>query len=170
MMPTAGIQDAAFLEKLRRTFKTATMLGWGLVGGPAVYLLLVELIRAQNRPFLGYFSTSLAGESRMTLRYAIYGAAVALVVLLRLINGRQLRTVENLSPEAALSRLQRAGVLALSLAEIPAILGLALFLAAGYNRDFYVLLFVSLFLFFMYFPRLKNWEDILQKNRIPCRF
>jgi len=170
MTPTAGIQDPVFLEKLRRIFKSTSLLALGMVGVLAIYLCFAEIIRAQKRPFLGYFSAALSGESRMTLRYAIYGAAVAIVLLLRLVNGRQLRTIESLPPEGALPRLQRTGILALVLAEIPAILGLALFLAAGYNRDFYVLLFVSLFLFFMYFPRLKNWEDILQKNRSSCRF
>jgi protein-S-isoprenylcysteine O-methyltransferase Ste14 len=170
MTPTAGIQDPVFLEKLRRIYKTTTILAGGMVGGLAVYLLLAEIIRAQKRPFLGYLNATLSGDSRMTIRYAVYGAAVAIVLLLRLINGRQMRSLGNLSPEAGLARLQRAGILALVLAEIPSLLGLALFLAAGYNRDFYVLLFVSLFLFFMYFPRLKNWEDILQKNRSSCRF
>ena len=56
----------------------------------------------------------------------------------------------------------------LTLAEIPAILGLVLFLIAGYNRDFYVLLFVSLFLLFMYLPRLKSWEDILKNRPASC--
>jgi len=170
MTPTAGIQDPVFLEKLRRIYKTTTILAVGMVGGLAVFLSLAEIIRALKKPFLGYFSAALSGDSRMTIRYAVYAAAVLVVLLLRLINGRQLRSVEKLAPEAALSRLQRACVLAIVLAETPAILGLALFLAAGYNRDFYVLLFVSLFLFFMYFPRLKNWEDILQKNRSSCRF
>jgi len=67
-----------------------------------------------------------------------------------------------------LSRLFDLTVLTLCLAEIPALLGLILFLIAGYNRDFYILLFVSLFLLFMYLPRLKNWEDILEHRPPAC--
>ncbi|MCX6565278.1 MAG: hypothetical protein NTW38_02455, partial [Candidatus Aminicenantes bacterium] len=68
----------------------------------------------------------------------------------------------------ALDSLFGTALIDLVLAEIPAILGLVLFLIAGYNWDFYILLFVSLFLLFMYLPRLKNWEDILQNRPSSC--
>ena len=169
MEPTPKPNEAAFLESLRRTFKTASLIGLGEIVGLAVYLLLEEIIRSQKRPFFGFFSETLDGGARMALRYAFYAGAVAIVLLLRFVTGRHFRKIEGLNAETALPRLLRSSVVALTLAGLPAFLGLVLFLIAGYNRDFYVLLFVSLFLFFMHFPRLKNWEDVLQKNPSICR-
>jgi len=48
------------------------------------------------------------------------------------------------------------------LGEIPGILGLGLFLLSGYNIDFYVLVFASLLLVFMYFPRRTAWDEWLR--------
>lgn len=47
------------------------------------------------------------------------------------------------------------------LSEAPGILGLILFLLGGLNIDFYLLLFASLLLVFMYFPRRSGWEEWL---------
>jgi hypothetical protein len=58
-----------------------------------------------------------------------------------------------------LSRGSAAPRSQLALAEI-AVLGFVLFLLTGLSRDFYPLLFVSLFLAFMYFPRLRVWQDL----------
>jgi hypothetical protein len=50
----------------------------------------------------------------------------------------------------------------LVLGEIPAILGLGLFLALGNAVDFYILLFASLALTFIDFPRRAAWEEWLR--------
>ncbi|MCK7583580.1 MAG: hypothetical protein MZV65_54010 [Chromatiales bacterium] len=50
----------------------------------------------------------------------------------------------------------------LVLGEVPAIVGLALFLVSGQALDFYKLLFVSLFLTFLNFPRAGAWEEWLK--------
>jgi hypothetical protein len=59
-------------------------------------------------------------------------------------------------------------VAGLALAEVPAVLGLTLFLLGGYNRDFYYLLLVSLVLAFMYFPRASVWEARLASSQRIC--
>ncbi len=161
--------DPAFLERLRRAFRGASLLGLAQIGGLAVFLIVGETLRAKTRPFFGFLSSSLTSENRIILRYAFFAAAVALILLLRFLHGRRLRVIGAIDDRpAALSRLFDLTVLTLCLAEIPALLGLILFLIAGYNRDFYILLFVSLFLLFMYLPRLKNWEDILEHRPPAC--
>jgi len=169
MTSSAPASDPVFLEKFRRAFKNAAIVGLAQIGGLAVYLLVAEIIRAKKRPFLGFLSPSLTAENRPVIRYAFYAAAIAILLLLRFVHGRRLRKIEALDDRGeALDRLFGIAVIDLTLAEIPAILGLVLFLIAGYNRDFYVLLFVSLFLLFMYLPRLKNWENILQNRPSSC--
>jgi hypothetical protein len=46
-----------------------------------------------------------------------------------------------------------------ALCEVPVILGWVLFFLSGNVRDFYILLFISLVLFVLYFPRFSNWEE-----------
>ncbi|MHB8055036.1 MAG: hypothetical protein ACYDH3_07305 [Candidatus Aminicenantales bacterium] len=169
MTPTGPVSDPVFLEKFRRAFKSPSLFGLWQIVALAIYLLLEEIIRTRLQPFLGFASGSLPTGSRPILRYAFYAAAVAFVLLVRWIHGRRMRRIESTdNPDFILNGLSRTSFLALILAEIPAILGLILFLLAGYNRDFYVLLFVSLVLDFMYFPRMKNWEDILQRRPAAC--
>ena len=45
------------------------------------------------------------------------------------------------------------------LAEIPAILGLVLFMVSGLRADFYALLTLSLALLATWFPRLESWRE-----------
>jgi hypothetical protein len=82
------------------------------------------------------------------------------VVLVRLAARSALRVRPGEDQRGLVSRLSRASVVTSALAEIPAVLGLVLFLLTGLSRDFYPLLFVSLFLEFMYFPRLRVWQDL----------
>jgi len=163
------LNDPEFLEAFRRAFKAASIVGFGMIASLALSLAAVEFVRSRLRPFLGFLSGTMAEGTRPVLRYAFFGAAVLCILLLRWINGRMLRkAAEAGDPAHALAVLSRSNALLLALAETPSLLGLILFFLAGYNRDFYILLFASLCLFFMYFPRLKSWEDTLQKNPKSC--
>jgi len=50
------------------------------------------------------------------------------------------------------------------MSELPALLGLFLFLLAGLNRDFYVLLIISVAVLFIFFPRRRAWEEWLASH------
>jgi hypothetical protein len=161
-----NLSDPAFLEAFKRAHRTATAFGGAILAVLAVYLIVEEVVRAVFRPFAGFASLN----EEAGLRYALYAAAVAAVVLLRLVHGALLRPRKSQEPAAALRNLVRASVVVLALAEAPAAIGLALFLLGGYNRDFYILLFVSLVLAFMYFPRRRAWEATLQNSRASCPY
>lgn len=161
-----NVSDPAFQETLRRAHKTATAVGGAMIAGLAVILLVEEVLRAALRPFTGFASLGRTPG----FRYAGYATAVTAVVLLRVVHGALLRPRTSPEPAAAIRRLVRTGVITLALAEVPAVVGLVLFLLGGYNRDFYVLLFVSLALAFMYFPRRRAWEASLQDSRPSCPF
>lgn len=170
IMPVPSrLNDPIFLQDFRQIFKTASIVGIGLIAGLALDLAVVEFVRSRFRPFLGFLSGAMPAGTRPVVRYGFFAAAVVCVVLVRFLHGRMLRQAADVDdPMRALRILSRNNMIILALSETPALLGLALFLLAGYNRDFYLLLFVSLFLFFMYFPRLKSWEDTLQKNPSAC--
>jgi len=145
-------------DELRSHLKSATLIATAIIASLVIYLGLVEVLRAVYRPFRGF--ATLANIQQ--LRYAVFGAAVAVIVLIRILRPRLLRKAPLEDAKTALHRLQRAAIMTLVLGEIPGILGLGLFLLSGYNIDFYVLVFASLLLIFMYFPRRTAWEEWLR--------
>jgi hypothetical protein len=152
-------------EEFERAFAAsrsmAVVFGLSLL----VYLLLEEVIRGRYRPFLGLAKVKdLAG-----LRHAGFAVAVVVVIALRFLHGRLTASAARATDgSAAVRSLFRAAVIGLMLAELPALIGLALFLFKGLNQDFYLLLFVSGALVFMYFPRTASWEGVLEKRRPVC--
>lgn len=152
--------------EFEKAFAASRTVAWTLGGCLLVYLLLEEIIRARFRPFFGFAKM----RSVTGLRYGGFIVAVAAVIVLRLLHGRRLATASRASEAAAVRSLYRTAVLTLTLAEIPALLGMSLVLLAGLNMDFYLLLFVSIVLLFMYFPRASAWEAVLEKRRPGCPF
>ncbi|MBE3112306.1 MAG: hypothetical protein IMZ46_17660 [Acidobacteria bacterium] len=145
-------------DELRVHLKSVTLIATTIIASLVVYLGLVEILRSVYRPFRGF--ATLANIPQ--LRYAVFGAAAAVIVLIRLLRPRLLRKAPLEDAKSALHRLQKAAIVTMVLGEIPGILGLGLFLLGGYNIDFYVLVFASLVLVFMYFPRRTAWEEWLR--------
>ena len=145
-------------DELRNHLKSAALIATAIIASLVLYLGLVEVLRAVYRPFRGFA----AFANIQQLRYAVFGAAVAVVVLIRILRPRLLRKALREDDKSALHRLQRAAIVTMVLGEIPGILGLGLFLLSGNNIDFYVLDFASLLLVFMYFPRRSAWEEWLR--------
>jgi protein-S-isoprenylcysteine O-methyltransferase Ste14 len=149
-------------EELRRAFRVTVIASVAIIGALFILAIVVEIIKFRLEPFQGVFET----PHGQVVRYIFYGLAVIVVVLLRVFGRVLVRSHQGESPQAFIQRLTRAVIYTASLAEIPALLGFVLFLLIGTFRDFYVLLFVSLFLEFMYFPRIKTWEDMI-RNAFP---
>jgi hypothetical protein len=145
-------------EELRTHLRPAVMVGFALGLSLAIYLALVEVLRRVQRPFRGFLGT---GDPQL-LRYAAYGAAAAAVLLILVLRPKLFRRRDTDDVPAALRRIQSASLVMLVLGEFPAIVGLAIFLIAGQALDFYKLLFVSLFLTFLNFPRAGAWEEWLK--------
>jgi len=146
---------------LKRVFRTTIIINGALVASLFLDAFIVELIKFQLKPFPGLL---VSGLRHQTLRYLFFGAAVGAVVLVRLAG----RALPKMTPGEGLHhiipRLSRTAVITSALGELPALLGFVLFLLTGFSRDFYVLLFVSLFLEFMYFPRLRAWQDLIRER------
>ncbi len=152
-------------DDLKKAAKTAVVLASSMLAVLFIYLAAVEIIRARMAPFSGLVEI----KNTMFLRYGFYGIAVFQVILIRVLRGFLLRKTLSSEKTNLADDLFKTSILILALSEIPAILGLVLFLLAGLNRDFYILLFVSLFLMFMYFPRYNNWKTwINEKDPSKC--
>ncbi len=145
-------------EELRRHLRPAVLVGAALVASLALYLGLVEVLRAVLKPFRG-FAPTLAVQP---VRLAAFGAAAAVILVILLLRPRLVRRRDAEDAPAAGRRLQAASIVLLVLGEVPAIIGLALFLTGGGAADFYKFLFVSVVLTFINFPRLGAWEEWLK--------
>ncbi|HUU38304.1 MAG TPA: hypothetical protein VMW46_08905 [Candidatus Desulfaltia sp.] len=145
---------------LRRIFRTTLIINGALIAGLFLDVLIVELVKSQFKPFAGF----LPGLQLQILRYVFYGAAVGAVVLVRISAKALTRAAPGGDVQHSGQRLSRAAIVTATLAELPAVLGFVLFLLAGSSRDFYSLLFVSLFLEFMYFPRFQVWQDLIREK------
>jgi len=153
------------LSGLRKAYRTSSLVGAAVIASLFLYAVVVEVGRAWLKPFLGFARV----ENALVLRYAFYAAAIVIVISSRILNSLILRKSRQADPKAVLRKLSLAAIVSMALGEGPAIMGLALFLLGGFSRDFYMLLIVSLFLEFMYFPRLRNWEDYLKDLPLSCR-
>jgi hypothetical protein len=145
-------------DELRIHLKSATLIATAIIVSLVIYLGLVEILRAVYRPFRGFVTLANIHQ----LRYAIFGAAAAVIFLIRVLRPRLLRKIPGEDAKATIHRLQRAAIVTMILGEIPGILGLGLFLLGGFNIDFYVLVFASILLVFMYFPRRIAWDEWLR--------
>jgi hypothetical protein len=131
-----------------------------IMGSLLVYLLVVEIFRAKLSPFTGWVELS----SPQSVRYIFYLAAALQIVVIRLLRGLLLRAKSMDSEEKLILKLFRVSIMTSVLAEVPALMGLVLFFLGGFNSDFYILLFVSFFLVFMFFPRISNWKTWIKNN------
>ncbi len=145
-------------EELRTHLRPASMVGAALVASLVIYLGLVEVLRAVLKPFRGFGT----GAAAQPFRLAAFGAAAVVILLILILRHRLPDRDPKEDAAAALGRLQRASLVVLVLGEIPAILGLGVFLAFGNATDFYALLFASLALTFINYPRRAAWEEWLK--------
>jgi hypothetical protein len=153
------------LSGLRKAYRTSSLVGAAVIASLFLYAVVVEVGRAWLKPFLGFARV----ENALVLRYAFYAAAIVIVISSRILNSLILRKSRQADLKAVIRKLSLAAIVSMTLGEGPAVMGLALFLLGGFSRDFYMLLIVSLFLEFMYFPRLRNWEDYLKDLPLSCR-
>jgi hypothetical protein len=145
---------------LKRIFRTTAVTCGAVTAGLFVYVLVVEFIKSRFGPFGGFLS----GFPLQSLRYVLYGAAVGSVIIVRFASKALTRILPGEGVLRSGQRLSRASVITAMLAEVPAVLGFVLFFLSGFTRDFYVLLFASLFLEFMYFPRFNVWQDLIKAD------
>jgi len=144
----------------RLVFRTAVFVHVAIVAAVLMYAVILEVLKVTLRPM----PRLAAGTNVQVLRYVFYGLAVGAVIAVRLVNRGMLRDRPGEPFREFLHRLSRTAILTSILCEAPAMLGLVLVFLTGAIRDFYYLLFVSLFLAFMYFPRSRTWTEILRER------
>ena len=147
-------------NSIKKVNSIAVVIAYSVVASFAVYVAIVEFFHFQHQPFTGFGVKS----NYYSIRYIFYVLAAADVLIIRLLRGLLLKKSSQDDSEALTSKLLRASIITSFLCELPAILGLALFFLYGISRDFYILLFISLFLMVMFFPRLSHWQTWLEQR------
>ena len=144
----------------RSTFRTTALVHGTIAASLFMYAVVFEVLRAAIRPL----PRLAAGADIQLLRYVFYGLAIAAVIAVRLASRQVFRDRPGEPYREFLLRLSRGSILTSILCELPAVFGLMIVFLTGVTRDFYYLLFVSLFLAFMYFPRSRAWAETLRQR------
>lgn len=148
------------MDDLRKTYHIAVRVNAAVIGTLILYAAVIEVLRGQLAPFQGLSE----GSNINFLRYALYGIAIINIFIIRILRRRLLRKPSSLELKLFSALLLRASIITAVFCEIPAILGLCLFLLNGSVRDYYQLAGVSFIMVFFYFPRYGSWEDWI-KNK-----
>jgi hypothetical protein len=135
------------VEAVRR--QTALIAG-AIAASLPMYVVVVEWLgRSVLMPI------DVAGFA--TLRIALFVMVGVVIFATTVLKGVMLRNPPA-DGAARLTRLRTATVVSLALSEVPAAVGLVVFLVGRARGDFYILLAISAYMLARHFPRRSAWE------------
>lgn len=143
--------------EIQKELRKMVLLAWAMGASILVYLVIAQIIRMQHQPFQGF-----APGSSPSKEAFFVGSLIAFIGI-RVVRNAILKGAGS-DPAARLNRLRLATIASLAMTEIPAILGLVLFLLTGNTEDFYVLVALSLIAVALYYPKLLHWQIWLRKR------
>ena len=140
---------------LEAAYRNAAITCGAMAASTVLYALVVAVISVLQAPFEGF-----GGPAQPSmLRIALWTAAVLEAGLIGLVRQALLARSRAEGAAAQARRLISTAVVTAALAEVPAILGLVLFMLFGLRGDFSALFVLSLALQAVYFPRLDGWRE-----------
>ena len=143
-------QDVALFE-LKKKYLAINFVGLAMIASIFIYAALVEVFKRGY--ILPPLEQPIPEHISSMLFYVFLSVAAIIFLVIKFLNGR----VAAKNPQA----LPQISIACFALAEIPAILGLVLFLLCRVAMHFYVLMFASLVLFYLYYPRYDQWERLV---------
>lgn len=147
------------MDDLRRTYRTTVIIGLVMMASLVIYLIVVSLLD-QARSAAEVPPPAVQGAAY----YACIGISIVVILLARSASAMVLNARGASEPQP-LQRLQTAAIITFALSEVPAVLGLVLFILGGSATDFYLFLLISLFSFSLTFPKFSQWEEWGRKRR-----
>lgn len=148
------------MDNLKKAHQIAFTLNAAIIGTLIIYAIVIEIIRRQFAPFEGFAEIS----DISVLRYIFYGIVVIIIFIIRFLRNLTFRKSSSADTQILIRKLLRSAVITAALCEVPALLGLILFLLVGSIRDFYQLAGLSFILVFLHFPRYGNWEAWIKNS------
>jgi hypothetical protein len=149
-------------DKLDKAFQINKIIAAAMAGSVLVYLIIVEILKFQEITF-----NLLPNPLVDKIRFVFVFLSFAAYFIIGFVSKKLLVRKAEDSHEALLGKLTFVNIISLALCELPALFGFVLFLCSGNPRDFYLLMILSLLLFYAYFPRYgfwSNWSRVIAKN------
>lgn len=154
------------MDELKKAYRIVVIIGIAIVVSVFAYAVVVEYIKATQKPFKGFAPF----PEVEILRYLFFGLAAMQFFLIRFIRGFILSKKDMTAqftqgkPSVSIQQLFVSSIITFALCEAVAIYGLVLFFIAGNFIDFYIFLIISLIYFAIYFPRYSQWEEGVKKT------
>jgi len=137
--------------KLKIQYLKTNFIGLAMIGSVFLYAGVVEALKRTLAPFAGF--ATLTPTHVQTLKYVFVALAIGDFFLIK--------SMQKVLGGRSAQQLMTAAIVIFALSEAVAIFGLVLFLLAGQAMDFYTFMFLSLFYFWFFFPKYRDWEDRL---------
>jgi hypothetical protein len=138
-------------QQLKIRYLRTNFIGLALIGSVFLCAGVVEILKRTMAPFAGF--ATIPPAQVLTLKYIFVAMAIGDFFLIKF--------VQKILGARSVQQLIQAAIFTFALSEAVAILGLVLFLLAGRAMDFYTFMFLSLFYFWLFFPKYQDWEDRL---------
>ncbi len=155
--------DKAIQDRVRTVLAPLRAVYGAMVGSILVYWIVVQLIRKVGQIPRGRDIFAAVDWLRYPLYFLGIAACVAIFFLRRrLFEPRAVvRRAHGQALPEVLSTLSSNQILVFAVAEVPVVLGLALYFVGGYLVDFYLLAALSAVAFSLTFPSAGEWEGAL---------
>jgi len=142
-----GVKDKNITLKAR--YLAVNFIGLAMIASVFVYAGAVEVIKWQWAPFAGF--AGLKPHTAGLLKYIFLAIAAA--------QYGAIKVVMKILPAKSVDNLPLAAIISFALCESVALLGLVLFLLAGNSLDFYIFMLISLWFFYLFYPKYEQWEQ-----------
>jgi len=143
-------------QKIAVAHRQATMITGAIAASLVIYVIVVEVLKRSMPAPEG-------APSLDTIRIALFAIVGAVIFMTTVIKSMLLRRPAA-TGDARLAQLRTASILTAAFAEMPAVLGLILFLIGRRGADFYLLLVVAAYMLARHFPRRETWENYVRRG------
>ena len=141
-------------DALEKAYGTSKIISTAMAGSLLIYVIIVEILKFQGITF-----AMVPAPILDKLRFVFVFLSFAAYFIINFVSNKVLVKKPAASHEELLGKLALANIISLALCELPALFGFVLFLGSGNPRDFYLLLIMSLLLFYAFFPRYSFWSN-----------
>ncbi|MFZ5452330.1 MAG: hypothetical protein ACOZF2_10760 [Thermodesulfobacteriota bacterium] len=138
-------------QEIKKRYLAINFIGLMMIASVFGYCVVVEIIKRYLAPFTGFIN--IPPQTAGVIKYVLLFGSAGHYLLIKVLQKR-FSTPPNLN-------LPAGAVISFVLAEAVALYGLIFFFIAGKAEDFYIFMALSLFYFYMFFPRFDRWEKLL---------
>ena len=149
---------------LEAAYRNAAITCGAMAASTLLYAVAAAVVSISQAPFEGF-----AGPAQPAgLRLALWTIAVVVAAVIGIVRKALLGRSPSGDQAAQARRLVSTSIVTAALAEVPAVLGLVLFMLSAMRTDFYALFVLSLVLQAVYFPRLEGWRQWATEPALRC--